>query len=110
MRRPFQGVEAEADLLNGLQSEVGEQSGHQERGEDGDAGEGERGPDPGREDGAQEGGADAHVHAEKGLLLARVILAHDRQHDVVGARGPEEGADGGEDAAMQQAVIVFALR
>ncbi len=32
-----------------------------------------------------------------------------QQHDVVGARRPEEGANGGEDAAMQQALIVLAL-
>ena len=50
------------------------------------------------------------MHAEEGLLLACAVLAHDRQHDVVGARWPEEGVHGGEDAAMQQAVIVFALR
>ena len=67
--RVLQSVEAQIDLLNRLESQVGEESRDDQRGQDGDAGVGERSPDPGFEDVAQEGGSDADADGEKRHLL-----------------------------------------
>ncbi len=106
----LQGIEAQVDLLDGLESEVGEESRDDQRGQDGDTGEGERSPDPGCEDVAQEGGTDADPYGEKRHFMARGDLPFQRQDDVEVARRPEDGPHSGDDAGVLEHGIVFPLR
>jgi hypothetical protein len=87
-----------------MEGKVGQQGRNQQRGENGDAGKGDRRPDPGREDIAQECGADADPDGEEGLMCTL-----ERKDDVVVARGTEDRTHGGDDAGVLEQRVVFPL-
>ncbi len=105
----LQRIEAQIDLLDGLEGEVGEESRDNQRRQDGDAGEGERGPDPRCEDVAQKGGTDADPYGEKRHLLPVGERPFQGKHDVVVARRPEDGPHGGDDAGVLEHGVIFAV-